>query len=30
LTFSMSQRIADAVFPNGQIPPQVHIVPGGR
>ena len=30
LTFSMSQRIADAVFPHGQIPPQVHIIPEGR
>lgn len=30
LRFSMSQRVADAVFPHGQLPKHVHVIPDGR
>lgn len=29
LRFLMPQRVADVVFPNGQIPAHVHVVPEG-
>ena len=30
LRFTMSQRVADAVFPHGQLPKHVHVIPEGR
>jgi hypothetical protein len=29
LLFTMSQKIADLVFPSGRIPRQVHVIPEG-
>jgi hypothetical protein len=30
MRFSMSQRVADAVFPQGRIPAHCHVIPEGR